>query len=655
MATHSVSLEPPSSWLGPVGRRRPGHRRRGGGALRGGPRWRAREAVVGSSPRLLSAIAADLHALGHVDRRRRLASEALAMARETGDGPTLSAVLATTHVAIDGRRQFAQAWFDLTEERLAVAAREQDPEGSIDALIQLIGTQAALGDVVAAQSRLDEGERIADGLRLPRFRWHILSTRAMLAVLTGDLDQAERDTMQAHGFGQASDVSEGYLAGMLGSLLFPIRYHQGRIGELVPAMEDLVGIQPEFPVWRVGFAAALARSGRPDEAQAPFDWLTAEDSARVPRDVMFPVTLCGLGTLCLALGVDAGDGSADLRPAAPPRRHLQLDDHHRPAAQRSGAWRGRFGCGRIRCRRSPFCLVRRAVRASRRPTGPGLDPPRLGPDPRRTRQGRGGRGARGGGASHRRGGRHARPRRPDALRSEAARRPVSTSGLVLILFTDLVGSTGQASEIGDLAADELRRTTSPRLREAVAATGGTEVKTIGDALMVSYTGAADALAGAAAMQRAVERHNRRAKGPALAMRIGVSAGDATFEDDDWFGTPVIEAARLCAAAEGGQILVSDLVRALAGSRTELELRSARRDRAQGTARAGGGVRGGLAVAETEAAVPAAGVRRDDPGRSRSPVGSTSSRCSRSPGRRPARAPGAWCSSPASPASARRDS
>ena len=141
-----------------------------------------------------------------------------------------------------------------------------------------------------------------------------------------------------------------------------------------------------------------------------------------------------------------------------------------------------------------------------------------------------------------------------------------SSGLVLILFTDLVDSTRQTSEIGDVAADELRRRHFTDLREALVATGGTEVKTIGDAVMASYSGAADAMAGAVAMQWSVERHNRRAKGPALAMRIGISAGDATFEDGDWFGTPVIEAARLCSAAEGGQILVSDLVRALAGSR-----------------------------------------------------------------------------------------
>ena len=46
------------------------------------------------------------------------------------------------------------------------------------------------------------------------------------------------------------------------------------------------------------------------------------------------------------------------------------------------------------------------------------------------------------------------------------------------------------------------------------------------------------------------------------------AGDAVNENDDYFGTAVTVAARLCAAARGGQIIASDLVRGLAGSRGE---------------------------------------------------------------------------------------
>jgi class 3 adenylate cyclase/tetratricopeptide (TPR) repeat protein len=148
---------------------------------------------------------------------------------------------------------------------------------------------------------------------------------------------------------------------------------------------------------------------------------------------------------------------------------------------------------------------------------------------------------------------------------------VGEAGLVTILFTDLVGSTELASDLGDVAADDLRRQHFADLREAIAATGGTEVKTIGDAVMVSYKGASDALAGGVAMQRAVDRHNHKLGESRLAMRVGISAGDASFEDGDWFGTPIVESSRLCAAADGGQILVSDIVRVLAGTRTEFDV------------------------------------------------------------------------------------
>ncbi len=145
------------------------------------------------------------------------------------------------------------------------------------------------------------------------------------------------------------------------------------------------------------------------------------------------------------------------------------------------------------------------------------------------------------------------------------------SGLITILFTDLVGSTAMAQELGDHAADDIRRAHFEQLRRAVATTDGTEVKTIGDAMMVSYTSAADAIAGAVTMQQLVDA--QPVGDTRVEMRVGVSAGDATYEDDDWFGTPVVEAARLCSAAAGGQILISDIVRVLAGTRSDHDVAS----------------------------------------------------------------------------------
>ncbi len=134
---------------------------------------------------------------------------------------------------------------------------------------------------------------------------------------------------------------------------------------------------------------------------------------------------------------------------------------------------------------------------------------------------------------------------------------------ITVLFTDLVGSTELASGLTLEAADELRRDHFSSLRQAIAATGGTEVKTLGDGVMVVFTSALSALACGVAMQQAVGRHNTSAE-LSLLLRVGISAGEVVREADDYFGEPVIEASRLCGRADGGHILVAGIVRALAG-------------------------------------------------------------------------------------------
>ena len=146
-------------------------------------------------------------------------------------------------------------------------------------------------------------------------------------------------------------------------------------------------------------------------------------------------------------------------------------------------------------------------------------------------------------------------------------------GTVTLLFTDLVGSTALASSLGDVEVDRIRRAHFATLRAAIASTGGDEVKNLGDGLLVAYRSASDAVEGAVAMQRAVDRANADASVD-LSIKIGISVGDVTEDDGDWFGMPVNEAARLCAAADGGQILASDVVRLLAGSRARHAMRPA---------------------------------------------------------------------------------
>ncbi|TXL57291.1 response regulator [Aeromicrobium terrae] len=128
--------------------------------------------------------------------------------------------------------------------------------------------------------------------------------------------------------------------------------------------------------------------------------------------------------------------------------------------------------------------------------------------------------------------------------------------MVAVLFTDMVGSTTLLSELGASAADELRDRHFAEMRSALAVHHGTEVKTLGDGMMAVFESVTDALACAVTMQQASQQN----------IRIGLSVGEATVENSDYFGIPVVEASRLCAAADDGQILVADLVRAVVATR-----------------------------------------------------------------------------------------
>src|SRR3954463_14907333 len=132
---------------------------------------------------------------------------------------------------------------------------------------------------------------------------------------------------------------------------------------------------------------------------------------------------------------------------------------------------------------------------------------------------------------------------------------------VTALFTDLVGSTGMEARIGPAKAEDLRVEYFTLLREVLAETGGREVKSTGDGLMAVFPSVAGAVDCAVSIEQRIDRRNEHAD-EKLGVRVGVNIGDAVTENGDYFGLAVNTAARLCDAAAPGQILTSDLVRAI---------------------------------------------------------------------------------------------
>src|SRR5713226_2326783 len=138
------------------------------------------------------------------------------------------------------------------------------------------------------------------------------------------------------------------------------------------------------------------------------------------------------------------------------------------------------------------------------------------------------------------------------------------SGLVTILFTDLVGSTELLSRARDEDAQRIFRAHHSLLAEVAAAHKGEEVKWLGDGLMVAFPSAAEAVRAAVAMQQA---SRRPVEGERLAIRVGLNAGEALRDAADYFCTAVVLPRRLCDRAEGGHILCTETVAGLLSGRS----------------------------------------------------------------------------------------
>ncbi len=163
-------------------------------------------------------------------------------------------------------------------------------------------------------------------------------------------------------------------------------------------------------------------------------------------------------------------------------------------------------------------------------------------------------------------------------------------GTVTIMFSDIEDSTVLTERLGDQAWQDLLRKHNALIREQLHAYDGYEVKTMGDGFMVAFQSAKKGLDCAVAIQKAVATawptmddgrlkmdettedppsivHPPSSPPPAatIRVRIGLHAGEAIKDGDDFYGKNVILASRVAGKAVGGEILVSSLLRQLVES------------------------------------------------------------------------------------------
>jgi DNA-binding SARP family transcriptional activator/tetratricopeptide (TPR) repeat protein len=257
-------------------------------------------AALGDEPSPLRAqLLGRLATFTDVKRKPVLARQALDMARQVAEPATLAGVLASTiwathgpdtlHDSVAMTQELGRLADDVGDSRLRALAHEW----LLDHLLEL-------GDIEAAEREFQALQRLAEARRERYFKWHVTAIRANHAHLRGGLERCEALAHEAlaHRFeGHDEPATNTFWAQM-----FFVRREQGRLDELVEAVESFAAQSPQLPVWRCGLASIYAQLGRRADAHRELEALAGADFADLPRDTLWLVSLSWLTEVAVFLG-----------------------------------------------------------------------------------------------------------------------------------------------------------------------------------------------------------------------------------------------------------------------------------------------------------------------------------------------------------------
>ncbi|WP_142271319.1 adenylate/guanylate cyclase domain-containing protein [Mycobacterium sp. AT1] len=141
--------------------------------------------------------------------------------------------------------------------------------------------------------------------------------------------------------------------------------------------------------------------------------------------------------------------------------------------------------------------------------------------------------------------------RPDLAR-------LAADGHVVVVFSDIEGSTERNEALGDRDWVALLQQHERLVRRSVDEHRGHVVKNQGDGFMLAFADPTSALRCCVDVQRELARHPDRWQD--IKVRMGIHMGESVRRGDDLFGLNVAMAARIAGHADGGEILISDVVR-----------------------------------------------------------------------------------------------
>jgi DNA-binding SARP family transcriptional activator/Fe2+ transport system protein FeoA len=248
--------------------------------------------------RLLARLAGALRDQPSRERRDALSLEALELARRTGSTAALAHALdgrASAIVAPDTVAEFLALGTELRQ----VAEQIGDRERVVSAHSHRLIAHLLLGDLGAAETELAASTRIAHELRQPVHLWRVGGERALLALASGRLDEAEQLVAQALAHGERADRAAAISVYRLQR--YTLADLRGTVADLEPALVDLALAYPARPVFRCAVAHLYARLERRADAERAFGALSAERFAVVPFDQEWLYALSLLAETCAYL------------------------------------------------------------------------------------------------------------------------------------------------------------------------------------------------------------------------------------------------------------------------------------------------------------------------------------------------------------------
>ena len=265
------------------------------------------------SPGLLASakglLAAALYWSDQVERRERLAADALELARaeherlRTKDSAHVLAYVVGRYLLTRWGPDSASRDYALSEELLVLSHETRDSELEILARNWRIAVLLEIGDFSAVDREIARVEQMATELRQPRAMVFLPLHHATRAVTAGRFAEAERLNVESMDTGRRVRGTVGELAA--GAQLVTIRLQEGRLAELEPAIRTVVNLHPGMVAFQCALALSLIHGGRRAEARAELERLMGSGVEGLPRDNTHIVILAVLGEVAAELEDEA--------------------------------------------------------------------------------------------------------------------------------------------------------------------------------------------------------------------------------------------------------------------------------------------------------------------------------------------------------------